>query len=110
MVIIYLHISYHKYAASKNSSKNLPSALVCSHLSGMIKKAFAANREEKVDRKRNHVYYHLTDAGREYVDSIVTEALSLSCYMAIILEDETMDNRKKIVDYALAKSRLPHGG
>ena len=70
--------------------------IVCSLLCAMTKKGVTAEREEKVDRKTSCVYFHLTDAGRDYFDCMIKEAWPLCGYIAgIIMREKVKDKTKE---------------
>ncbi len=53
-----------------------------------MKMGFVAKRKKKVNGKIGHIYYHLSDPGRNYLENMITEALPLCDYMAGVLAME----------------------
>ena len=66
----------------------VPRGIVLSHLFGLMKMGFVAKRKKKVNGKIGHIYYHLSDPGRNYLENMITEALPLCDYMAGVLAME----------------------
>ena len=57
----------------------------------LVEKKLISDRQEKVGKRRTRVYYHLEDAGVEYLKQIKKEYLSLSRGIFYILNIEGME-------------------
>lgn len=55
----------------------------------LVEKKLISDRQEKVGKRRVRIYYHLEDAGREYLKAIRKEYLTLCCGIFNILNIES---------------------